>query len=90
MFLTPDFFNGRLFLTGRTFRELELAEPIRYKAGDPIEAWLNELLCLDAANHIPSIDGRCEKLSEISPSNCLLSTFESMRKLVFGTLLLTF
>ncbi|XP_024376533.1 RNA cytidine acetyltransferase 1 isoform X2 [Physcomitrium patens] len=43
---------------GRTFRELELAEPIRYKAGDPIEAWLNELLCLDAANHIPNIEGR--------------------------------
>ncbi|KAG0616549.1 hypothetical protein M758_5G124300 [Ceratodon purpureus] len=45
-------------VSGRTFRELELAEPIRYKAGDPIEAWLNELLCLDAANHIPSVDGR--------------------------------
>lgn len=45
-------------MTGRTFRELELAEPIRYKAGDPIEAWLNELLCLDAANHIPNIEGR--------------------------------
>ena len=37
---------------------MELAEPIRYNAGDPIEAWLNELLCLDAANHIPNIEGR--------------------------------
>ena len=26
---------------GRSFREVTLAEPIRYSAGDPIEKWLN-------------------------------------------------
>eukprot|EP00250_Pteridium_aquilinum_P001459 c11649_g1_i2 orf=138-3227(+) len=45
-------------VSGRVFRELELAEPIRYAAGDPVESWLNELLCLNAANHIPKLEGR--------------------------------
>jgi len=35
-------------LSGRTFREVTLTEPIRYAAGDSVEAWLNALLCLDA------------------------------------------
>ena len=34
---------------GRAFREVALEEPIRYGAGDPVEAWLHELLCLGAA-----------------------------------------
>lgn len=34
--------------TGRVLREVELNEPIRYAEGDPVEAWLNKLLCLDA------------------------------------------
>lgn len=29
-------------------REMELATPIRYALGDPVEAWLNQLLCLDS------------------------------------------
>ena len=33
---------------GRTLRETTLTEPIRYAPGDPVEAWLNKLLCLDA------------------------------------------
>lgn len=33
---------------GRTLREVVLDEPIRYAPGDPVEAWLNKLLCLDA------------------------------------------
>lgn len=33
---------------GRTLTELSLVEPIRYSLGDPVEAWLNRLLCLDA------------------------------------------
>lgn len=28
--------------------QIKLEEPIRYRSGDPIEAWLNSLLCLDA------------------------------------------
>ncbi|KAK9918544.1 hypothetical protein WJX75_004887 [Coccomyxa subellipsoidea] len=38
---------------GRTFREVQLQEPIRYGAGDKVEAWLNELLCLNASEHVP-------------------------------------
>ncbi|WFD35103.1 N-acetyltransferase 10 [Malassezia cuniculi] len=34
--------------SGRALREVELSEPIRYAEGDPVEAWLNKLLCLDA------------------------------------------
>ncbi len=33
---------------GRTLREITLSEPIRYAPGDPVELWLNTLLCLDA------------------------------------------
>ena len=32
----------------RSLREITLSEPIRYAAGDPVEQWLNKLLCLDA------------------------------------------
>merc|ERR1712166_965769 len=35
--------------TARTLREVSLEEPIRYCKGDPVESWLNQLLCLDAA-----------------------------------------
>jgi len=31
-------------------REIELVEPIRYAAGDPVEEWLNKTLCLEASN----------------------------------------
>lgn len=38
--------------TGTGFRELKelsLEEPIRYGSSDPIESWLNDLLCLDCS-----------------------------------------
>lgn len=38
---------------GRTLREVKLQEPIRYAPGDRVERWLHELLCLDAAEHVP-------------------------------------
>lgn len=31
----------------RTLKEIVLDEPIRYADGDPVEKWLNKLLCLD-------------------------------------------
>lgn len=34
---------------GRSLREIKLDEPIRYAVGDPVERWLNTLLCLDAS-----------------------------------------
>ena len=47
-------------IVGRVFGNVDLDEPIRYAIGDPIESWLHKLLCLDVANYIPNIDGRCE------------------------------
>ncbi|XP_074600783.1 RNA cytidine acetyltransferase l(1)G0020 isoform X1 [Brevipalpus obovatus] len=34
----------------RTLHEIKLEESIRYKTGDPVEAWLNQLLCLEVNN----------------------------------------
>lgn len=31
-------------------REIELSTPIRYMKGDPVESWLNKLLCLDSGS----------------------------------------
>ncbi|KFD48287.1 hypothetical protein M514_10864 [Trichuris suis] len=35
--------------SGRVLTELVLEESIRYGAGDPVESWLNQLLCLDVS-----------------------------------------
>ncbi|XP_072998178.1 RNA cytidine acetyltransferase 1-like [Typha latifolia] len=43
--------------SGREFTKIELTESIRYASDDPIESWLNGLLCLDVASYIPSISG---------------------------------
>ncbi|KMT04505.1 hypothetical protein BVRB_8g181710 isoform A [Beta vulgaris subsp. vulgaris] len=42
-------------VSGRVYKKLELRESIRYSSGDPIESWLNGLLCLDATNSVPHI-----------------------------------
>lgn len=34
---------------GRVLHEVTLEESIRYKTGDPVEAWLHQLLCLEAS-----------------------------------------
>ncbi|KAG0484369.1 hypothetical protein HPP92_008448 [Vanilla planifolia] len=39
----------------KIFKKVELHESIRYASNDPIESWLNGLLCLDVANYIPNI-----------------------------------
>ena len=50
--------NKNLFIfLGRTLHEIELKESIRYASGDPVEAWLNRLLCLDASSLPRSITG---------------------------------
>lgn len=41
--------EGQMTSAGtRSLREITLSEPIRYATGDPVEKWLNRLLCLDA------------------------------------------
>ncbi|EMR11402.1 hypothetical protein PNEG_00425 [Pneumocystis murina B123] len=39
--------SGINSIGGRKLREITLEEPIRYSYGDPVEEWLNKLLCLD-------------------------------------------
>lgn len=49
--------KGGSSVTGRTLREVTLEESIRYKPGDHVEAWLTELLCLDATLTPPISSG---------------------------------
>ena len=39
--------EGQKSQLSRSLREITLEEPIRYSQGDPVESWLNKLLCLD-------------------------------------------
>lgn len=50
--------NLELYVSGRLFKKIELSESIRYASGDPIESWLNKLLCLDVSNAIPNLSSR--------------------------------
>ena len=43
---------------GRILQELSLNESIRYANNDPVEKWLNGLLCLDASI-VPRISSGC-------------------------------
>jgi N-acetyltransferase 10 len=40
--------GGGLGSSGRVFREVQMKVPIRYGGNDPVEAWLYDLLCLEA------------------------------------------
>lgn len=50
-------------VSGRTLKEVKLEEPIRYAPNDPVEKWLNKLLCLDASVVSKNIQG-CPHPSE--------------------------
>jgi len=51
----------------RSLSELELIEPIRYGLNDPIEFWLNNLLCLDCCQDpSKSTRGSCPSLESCS------------------------
>jgi len=50
---------------GRVLTELSLDTPIRYNAGDAVEKWLNDLLCLDIVTHSTRIVS-----SLPAPSDC--------------------
>ena len=45
--------------SGASLKELKLEEPIRYSAGDPVEKWLNSLLCLDIPLTVKNLAGQC-------------------------------
>ncbi|KAJ1420970.1 WD40/YVTN repeat-like-containing domain superfamily [Sesbania bispinosa] len=50
--------------SGHLFKKIELSESIRYASGDPIESWLNTLLCLNVSNAIPNLSSRLPQPSE--------------------------
>ncbi|KAK9457732.1 GNAT acetyltransferase 2-domain-containing protein [Dipodascopsis uninucleata] len=56
----------------RVLREIELKVPIRYSSGDPVEKWLNDLLCLDVtiSNSIASSGSLKQKMPH--PNDCTL------------------
>lgn len=39
----------------RKLNEIQLDQPIRYGKNDPIEKWLNDLLCLDATKEVQGL-----------------------------------
>ncbi|CAO3636107.1 unnamed protein product [Cunninghamella echinulata] len=55
--------NDNNQVSGRTLKEIKLEEPIRYAPNDPVEKWLNKLLCLDASVISKNIQG-CPHPSE--------------------------
>lgn len=50
--------NTARLAAARSLHEVSLHESIRYAPGDPVEKWLNELLCLDCLN-IPRLISGC-------------------------------
>ncbi|KAJ3166062.1 hypothetical protein HDU88_003607 [Geranomyces variabilis] len=46
---------GTSTVGNRTLREIKLDEPIRYAINDPVESWLNRLLCLDCCTPDPKV-----------------------------------
>lgn len=61
----------------RSLREVKLEDPIRYAPRDPVEAWLNGLLCLDAADRLPPPPARLPH-----PDECQL--YEVQRDTLFS------
>ena len=55
---------------GRTLREVKLEEPIRYGPNDAVEAWLNDLLCLNCCN--PDVNKMRTTVGCPHPSMCEL------------------
>lgn len=56
--------------SNRTLKELSLDEPIRYSCNDPVEQWLNKLLCLDVNG--PDNVKRSQSSSLPHPDACQL------------------
>ncbi|GAA6042886.1 hypothetical protein JCM8097_002752, partial [Rhodosporidiobolus ruineniae] len=62
--------SGQL-ASARQLKEIKLSTPIRYAPGDAIEAWLNQLLCLDAS--LGTASSSAKKLQGCPhPSQCEL------------------
>ncbi|GMT28646.1 hypothetical protein PFISCL1PPCAC_19943, partial [Pristionchus fissidentatus] len=60
--------DSALMTKGRSLHEMVLEESIRYKSGDPVESWLNKLLCLDTSSAL----AKYRITGTPSPSECQL------------------
>ncbi|XP_015259334.1 PREDICTED: N-acetyltransferase 10 [Cyprinodon variegatus] len=82
--------NTARLAAARTLHEVSLHESIRYAPGDPVERWLNELLCLDCLN-IPRLISGCPlpQACELYPLFFLLSVLlnSSIHKMSFTSIL---
>ncbi|KAL9048157.1 MAG: hypothetical protein Q9162_007839 [Coniocarpon cinnabarinum] len=56
--------------SSRKLREITLSEPIRYAPGDPVEKWLNRVLCLDAT--LPQRTSTLATHGTPDPASCQL------------------
>ena len=56
---------------------MELTSPIRYGIGDPVEKWLNKLLCLETVKNYDALIGGTP-----SPDDCML--YEVSREALFS------
>lgn len=65
---------------GRTLREIKLVEPIRYGLNDPVESWLNKLLCLDCS----STDNASSRLAAGCPHPSMCELYYVNRDTLFS------
>ncbi|ODV92384.1 hypothetical protein CANCADRAFT_971 [Tortispora caseinolytica NRRL Y-17796] len=59
-------------VSARSLREITLEEPIRYAPGDPVEKWLNDLLCLDVATPTKGLRAIAQPTKYPHPDDCQL------------------
>lgn len=83
-------FRDRLADSEYRVREVELTDPIRYAAGDPLEAWAFRALLLDARPAVtPAIaDASADAVSYRAPSPAELLEDEHLLREAFGLLVL--
>ncbi|KAJ3343731.1 hypothetical protein HDU93_006643 [Gonapodya sp. JEL0774] len=55
------------FLSKRSLREITLSTPIRYSASDPVESWLNKLLCLDCCDPYATVGAAITPQASVRP-----------------------
>jgi tRNA(Met) cytidine acetyltransferase len=83
-------FRDRLEASGLSLRDVSMADPVRYAAGDPVETWSFRALCLDAS---PVPDGiatgaRPETVSYRGLDPAELCENEALLREAFGLLVL--
>lgn len=81
-------FRGELQARTPQWRELVLHAPIRYGADDPLEAWLNRALLLDAEPVAAAVlpDTSADALTVTAVSQSELAADEGLLRQVFGLL----